>query len=250
MRVVKRVILLPAISIHKLSELCRYIYAFLSSVIFNFVYLPFHQAKKLPIWVESLRFGKDAFYTGSIVIDTEDVQYRMIRLGVRYNSWYPYTGICIQNFGTITFKGRCIIGNSSSIYVGGGKNLILGDDVQLTASAKIICETGITIGENSQFGWNTLLMDTDFHYLRNSIDGSIRSINTPITIGKNNWFGCNCVIYRGFSTTDYVTVGSGSKCRGKIDRNYTLWSNDSKLNLLKENVYRDLNMDRNMYNEL
>lgn len=229
----------------------RYLYNLYKSIVFNFTYLPFDQAKSLPIWVESLSFGKEAAYTGKIVIESDTIKHRMIMLGVRYNSWYPYAGISLQNFGTIIFKGQCIIGNSSAIYVGSGCTLTIGDDTQMSSSSKVICETGITIGRKTRIGWNSLLMDTNFHYMTNILDGSTNEkIKAPITIGQHNWFGNNCSIFKGFTTTDYVTIGSGSKCRGKIDKMYSVWSNDGKLHLLQENVYRDLGKDRNMYNEL
>lgn len=251
MRIIHGIVTGVATFMYKIKMNGRYIKNLYFSIIFNFSYLPFKQARKLPIWVEFLSFAKDSTYKGRIIIDSEKICHRMILLGVRYNSWYPYSGICIQNFGTIIFKGQCIIGNSSSIYVGEGAFLVIGDDVQMPANNKIICEEGITIGEKSRFGWNSMIMDTNFHYMTNIVDGSTNyKIKAPIVIGKHNWFGNSCSIFKGFTTVDYVTIGSGSKCRGEINREYTVWSNDGKLHLIRENVYRDLSKDRYMYTEL
>ena len=224
---------------------------FISSVIFNFVYLPYHQAKYLPIWVSNLHFHRWGHYRGKIVIDSPHIYKRMIKLGVNYNFWYPDGGIKLDISGTIIFKGKCIIGNNSTIYIKEGCTLTIGDNVIMTSDGIILCECGIEIGDSCRLGWNTQMMDSDFHYMKNVETGqSSQTIRKPIVIGKNNWFGNGCNIFKGFQTADYVTIGSGSKCRGRIEESYTVWSNDGRLIKIKEGWYRDLEKDADYYSML
>lgn len=222
----------------------EYLRDFLSSLVFNFSYLPYNQAKYLPIWVRKVRFCKSSPYRGKIVIDTPNLHSRMIKLGVDCNFWYPDGGIKLDLCGTLIFKGECIIGNNSTIYVKKGCELVIGDNVRFTANNSIICECGITIGNNCRIGWNCQMMDTDFHYMRNIETGELtKTISKPIIIGNNNWFGNSCSIFKGFQTADYVTLGGGTKCRGRIEVPYTVWGNDGKLLKLREGWCRDFTND-------
>lgn len=179
-----------------------------------------------------------------IRIESSHIFPKMIKLGVNLQSWYPGNKVTFQlKGGTIIFKGNCLIANDSCIYVGRGSTLTFGNDVLISSSCKIICESGVEIGDNSRIGWNTMIMDTNFHYLRDVKTGKLSKIKSPICIGAHNWVGNGCSIYRGFSSCDYVTIGANTQCRGKIDIPYSVWGNDKGLNMIKEGVFRDLSMD-------
>lgn len=233
---------------HRVRIKCTYYKEYLASWLFNNIYLPREQAKKMPIWVRHLHFFKWSYYKGKIVIDSDKLYPRMIRLGAMYNSWYPDSGITLQLDGTIVFKGKCIIGNDVYIYVSNDAVLTIGEDCYLGASNRLICDNRITIGNHTRFGWNCMLLDTDFHYMTNINDKTTNmKISAPISLGKNNWLGNGVTVFKGFATADFVTIGAGSKCRGKVERPYTVWANDGKLHLLAENVYRDLSKDKNIW---
>lgn len=249
MRFLQRSLTIITTKLDGISWKLRCLRNFLSSVLFNFTYLPFNQARHLPIWVTNLHFKWWSRYGGKIIIDTPNIYYRMIKMGVSYNYWFPDGGINLQVDGTIIFKGKCIIGNNSTVYVKSGSTLTIGENVLLSANNKVICECGITIGDNSRVGWNCQIMDTDFHYMRNIETGELtKTISKPIMIGKNNWFGNGCTIFKGFQTAEFVTIGSGTKCRGHIDEPYTIWGNDAKLIKLREGWCRDFTNDLDLYN--
>lgn len=86
-------------------RILRYI---LHSVFFNFHYLPFHEAVKLPILLYKPKLLK---LKGTIKIKQEDkIGFGMIRLGFPEVSLYPNTGIVFENYGgTVVFKGQCCI---------------------------------------------------------------------------------------------------------------------------------------------
>ena len=82
------------------------------SIYFNFHYLPFKVAMKLPILLYKPKFLK---LQGYIKLQGK-IQFGMIRLGFPTVSLYPNIGISIENHGgIILFKGKCRIGNNSFI---------------------------------------------------------------------------------------------------------------------------------------
>ena len=229
----------------------RRVVDFASSVVFNYSYLPFSQARLLPIWVNRLHFSKYAKYCGKIVIESDTIYPRMIRLGVDFNYWYPEEGIKLFVHGTIIFKGKCLIGNNSTIYVKNGGTLIIGDGVSLSANNSILCENSITIDNNTKIAWGCQIMDTDFHYMHNVKSGECTLTKSkPIYIGQNNWIGKNCEIFKGFITCDYVTVGGGSKCLGQIVEPYTVWSSGGKMEKLKDGWCIDRTKDPDLFSKL
>lgn len=223
----------------------QYIKDYCNSFVFNWTYLPAKQAVMMPIWCHKLHFAQWCKYSGKIIIECEAIYPKMIRLGVIANSWNHDNGIMLQNLGTIVFTGKCIIGNDSSIYTKECATIRIGDNVFFGSRCNLISEDSIVIGNNNRFGWNVSFLDTNFHYMSNINDGRCnKHITSPIVIGNNNWLGNNVSVSKGFHTSDYVTIGAGSKCRGKIEQPFTTWSSEIKLILLNEGWYRDLSKDQ------
>lgn len=86
-------------------RILRYI---LHSVFFNFHYLPFHEAVKLPILLYKPKLLK---LKGTIKIKQEDkIGFGMIRLGFPEVSLYPNTGIVFENYGgTVVLKDNVVL---------------------------------------------------------------------------------------------------------------------------------------------
>lgn len=178
----------------------------ISSVIFNFRHLPFTQACKLPILLYKPRLVNN---TGKFVIEG-DVCFGMIQLGKPVVSLYPNNGILIENRGEIRFKGRCVMGNNCSISLGDKGVLSIGDDFFASSSVKLICYHSISISENVRIGWESLVLDTDFHSMK-SMDGKSRSKGYgEIKIGSYCWIASNCRIYKNTVIPSYCTVSSNT----------------------------------------
>ena len=84
----------------------------LPSLWFNLKYLPFKQAIKLPILLYRPTFLR---LKGSVVIESDDIRFGMIKLGLFTSAVYPNSGITIRNDGILLFKGECYIGNDTYI---------------------------------------------------------------------------------------------------------------------------------------
>lgn len=220
----------------------RYI---LHNVYFNFHYLPFRQAIKLPIVFYKLHFGK---LKGKIIIKGE-IKHAMIRLGFNDVAIYPSSGCLFQNAGgAIFFNGRCNIGNASAIAVGKNGVLSFGNNFNATAGLKIACQHRIEIGDNVLCGWETFFLDSDFHKL-SLVDGN--NSNPPISfssviVGKGCWFGFKSTIMKGTYIPSYCTIASNSVVNKKYTEEYTLLAG-TPAKVLKKGLYRDPKNDKILY---
>lgn len=211
---------------------------------FNFHYLPFKQAIKLPILLYKPKLLK---CKGRIRIEGE-VKIGMIQLG-KYNvSLYPNTGIIYENHGgNIIFKGSATIGNNSAISIGRKGNFIVGNHFSATASLKLISYHYIEFKENVLVGWDCLFMDTDFHQL--SIKGSMNKPKAfdKIIIGNNCWFALKSIVAKGTILSDYNVVAANSLLnRNYGEAQYCLLAGQPAC-IKKTNVYRDSQNDKIIY---
>lgn len=178
------------------------------TIYFNFHYLPFRQAVKLPILLYKPHFYESR---GKIFIDSENIRFGMIRLGVLTSRVYPNSGILYTNQGgEIHFKGACQIGNSSAIIIGENGNVIFGDDFRASGSTKITSCIGIEFGVKTRLGWDTNFMDTSFHPLYDMENKCFKKAYGKITIGDDNWFSSQCVIMHSVTTPERCIFGMRS----------------------------------------
>ena len=219
--------------------------AFLPSVIFNFRHLPFSQAVKLPILLYK---GEDLGGGGTYAIEGP-VKFGMIVLGQRIVDLYPNTGITFTNSGNITFKGKIIIGNDSAVSVGPSGSLSFGDDIICSAGFKIACYSSTTIGDEVRIGWNTQILDTDFHLLKTISGEKCRGKGyAPVIIGKGVWIANSCKLYKGTVIPHSCVVASDTVLRGAIPcEPYSVLCNERKTIVRTTGVYRDLKDDRITY---
>lgn len=214
--------------------------ALIPSLFFNFRYLPFHQAKKLPIWVCKMRCLSQK---GSIIIDSERIYSGMIQLGFPRAATYPNNGITWRNRGTIIFKGKCYIGNDCYVIVGKQGTLTFGDDFKVNAGMKLVSECSITFGNHTRFGWNVICMDTNFHPLYDTEKKKFKRAFSPIVIGEYNWFATQCYIMHGVHTPERCIFGARSiVTRGGQYESYCAHGG-SPIRVLSRNVIRDYDND-------
>lgn len=168
--------------------------------------MPFKQAIRLPILFYKPKF-KDL--KGSVKIVGE-LKFGMIRLGFPIVSLYPNSGIVYENHGgEIRFVGKCVIGNNSAISIGKKGYVSFGDRFCASTTFRLVSYDSVTIGDKTRFGWECLVMDTDFHKLTKLSGGYSRG-HAPIIIGANNWFGTGCKVMKRSHTPDYCVIQGGT----------------------------------------
>lgn len=165
------------------------------SILFNLKYLPWHQAKHLPILLRKCTLKNSR--CAKFVIDSDSVYPGMIKLGFYGNSLFEDKGIYLDVGGTIIFKGACVIGNQSRLSVAKGAVVEFGQYFYNSASLKIACYSSLVFGNNVIIGWNSLFVDNDFHLIKEGEHGNALPMVKSITIGNHSWLACNCVVMKG-----------------------------------------------------
>ncbi|EEF91626.1 acyltransferase [Bacteroides cellulosilyticus] len=212
------------------------------TIYFNFKYLPYRQACKLPIFVHNIKFVD---MKGNIRIECDNIRMGMISFGYWGVCIFPNTGFVWQNHGgTVVFKGACCIGAGSALSINAHATLIFGDDFLNTAGLKIIASRTIEFGQSARLGWNSFVLDTNMHPLKNSITNEKGRCGANIKIGDYNWFGTNCIILPGVQTPERIICGLGTIVPRNIEwKSFCLYGG-SPIKILRENVYRDYNDDK------
>lgn len=215
--------------------------AIISSIYFNFKYLPIKQAIRFPILLYKPYFKE---MKGKVIIDASKVYFGMIRMGFWNTLQYPNSGIVWENLGgTIVFKGKAKIGNASSISVGKKAYVEFGADFENNAGLKLISVRSIVFGVKVSLGWELIVMDTGFHPLVIMETGKRTKASSPIKIGDYNWFGSRCAILHGVETPSRCIFAFGSILTKKIDcEPYSLLAGTPPV-VKKTGIYRDYDND-------
>lgn len=184
---------------------------------FNFKYLRFVDALKLPILVSHRVYLSEV--GGSIRLDTP-AKFGMVLIG------FGNVGIFDQQrsrsiwqvSGMVIFKGIANIGHGSKIAVSG--ILTLGDNFAMTAESQVVCQKKITFGNDVLISWENLFLDTDFHKIK--INGCVTNLPKEIVIGNHVWFGCRCTILKGTHIVDEIIVAANSTLTGHFGQGHTI----------------------------
>lgn len=66
------------------------------------------------------------------------------------------------------------------------------------------------MGKDILISWDTLFMDTDFHYVSKvgEIDNAVNE--KEIIIGNHVWIGCRATVLKGAALSDNCVVAAGS----------------------------------------
>lgn len=229
----------------KLLRLYKLVIVFCKSLYFNFHYLPLRQAIKLPILVFN---SKLMCMKGKVIIDTPNLKTGLVMIGDWGVYIYPNTGFVWENRGgTVIFKGKCRIGASSAISVGPFGKIVFGDDFSNTHGLKIISSRYIEFGKSVKLGWNNLIIDTNMHPTKDYITRKKNDAGASILIGDYNWFGTDCVVLPGVKTPERIICALGSIITKSIKwESYSLYGG-LPLHKLKDNIYRDLEDDKDEY---
>lgn len=185
----------------------------LQTLYFNFHYLPFKQAMKIPILLYKPHFLK---LKGSLQI-LGGVKSGMIVLGKFTSVHHPNNGISLYLEGQIVFYGKCKIGNDSYVSVKKHGLMKVGDNFQATAGIKIDCAWHIEFSKNVLVGFDTFVIDNDMHKLTPKNGGSSPKPFGEIFIGEGVWLGFRNVVLKNTSIPNQCVVCSNSLLNKKYN---------------------------------
>lgn len=166
------------------------------TVWFNFRYLPFKQAVKIPIWLASnVRLKK--MYRGGIVL--KNIAFNSCHIGFHcadaVDTYGVHTILCVEHGGKLLVESDLHIGRGAIIHVKTDATLSLGRNFAISGTTSIICSKEITVGDDVQFSWNSLVMDSDAHMVFD-VDGNLTNYAESITIGNKVWIAANTTILK------------------------------------------------------
>lgn len=200
------------------------------TIYFNFHYLPFKQAIKLPIILYKPKFRRSK---GKVVIDSSNIKTGMVILGYKDVAIYPNNGITFEINGKLVFRGTCRIGNDSYISIGKNGIVDLDNNFIATAAIKLVCYHKVIFDKDCLIGWNCLFFDDDFHKIEVEDHKDIK--NNTIKIGEGNWFGCNCIIMKGTKTPNNISVAANSMLNKTIINvpEYSVIANKREISIIE-----------------
>ena len=196
----------------QIIEILNILVSIPKTIAFNFRYLPFSQAIKLPIWVAS---NCKISIKGKILL-MQTPSLAMIRIGyhkVAIMEPNEKTVMKVEKTGTLIFEGSAHIGKGSKIYVSNNAKLKLGENFAISASTQIFCQKSISFGRDIQFSWDCLVMDSDSH--RIYIEEEQINADKEISFGNKIWIGCRCTILKGSVIPDGCVIAATSCITGK-----------------------------------
>lgn len=112
-----------------------------------------------------------------------------------------------------------------------GATISIGNNVGISG-ATIYARKGITIGDNTNIGGNTKILDNDFHPIdpqARIADDKDKIGTAPVVIGENCFIGCNALILKGTQLGNNCVVGAGAVVSGKFEDNCVIAGNPAKV---------------------
>ena len=122
---------------------------------------------------------------------------------------------------TVTLGHQVRIHSGSKLKVRKGAELFIGSGVRINYNFMLFCQTGISIGEGTEFGPNVCVYDHDHDY-RSGLKKEL-FLKAPVSIGKNCWIGADVVILRGTVIGDNCVIGAGTIVKGSIPANSVVY---------------------------
>lgn len=212
------------------------------SVFFNFFYLKFNEAIKIPI----LFFSFPVFYNlkGKVLIDSDIVKTGMIRIGGSSNALYKNLNNKIvwnNKGGTCVFSNRNSFLNGFALEIGKKAKIIFGENVYFGPYVRVACYNSIIVGERTRVAWESIILDTDFHQTTDTVTNKKSPLTKPIIIGTNNWIGTRSMIMKGSITPNYTITSAQSL----LNKDYSDMPSFSLIGgtpakFIKGNIYREM----------
>jgi len=182
----------------------------IKTVYFNFRKFPFRVAVQMPVFF----YGKIKLenLSGKIIINAP-IKRGMIGYGQRFEKARKSKGSAeIALWGTWVINGHAHIGKDVFLFIGHGAYCEFGDMTCLGSDVKLICSEKIVLGNWARIGFDSQIIDTNAHQMRNTLTGENYPITKPIHIGNYNSISNRVSIMANTKTPDYCVIASNSVC--------------------------------------
>jgi acetyltransferase-like isoleucine patch superfamily enzyme len=220
-----------------ISQLSKNHLNILLTLWFNFHFLPFRQAIKIPVFL----YGKVKFIKadGTIAINGP-VERGMITIN-KMKSAPCFSGgnteFVLHKNGKIIFNGPAFIGCGCCLNINIG-TLVLGQNITINNQNNIGCFNHIEIGDNSRIGHQNQIYDTNFHHTVDLEKKIVKKSNAPIIIGKRCWIPNRVTIMPNIKLPDYTIITSNSLVNKNVATGNYQIIGGIPAKLIKENMIR------------
>lgn len=200
----------------------------IKTLYFNFYYLPFKDALKMPFRVGKSVNIKNMGKRNSIKVQNTN---KHIHIGVGQSFGLgQFTFWSIADKAFVNIRGGATIGKGTQIVVDG--ELDIGEDFYCNANCIINAGRKIGFGDSSLLGWNVTVIDGDGHamiYGQNEMDQY-----DEIQIGNHVWLAAESSVLKGGQKKDNSVVAYGAVVSREIDQKNVLIGGHNKI--LRTNV--------------
>lgn len=183
----------------------------LFTLYFNIRFLPWKQAKHLPLYF----YGHPkllAAGNGRIIIDNKKIYKGMVKINQTTETPCHSNGQTEILFKgkTIVFKGKADIRCGCRILTWGNSELIFGNNFFSGNQVSICCSKNIIFGDNVNIGHQNQIFDTSFHFIYLADTKEVYNNSAPVIIGHNSWITNRCSILKGTRLPAYSVLAAGS----------------------------------------
>lgn len=115
------------------------------------------------------------------------------------------------------------------VWITPGRNLIIGDDVDLALDVLITTGGGVHIGQRTLIGYRSQILSSN--HVIPPIRGQIflaGHVHKPVTIGDDVWVGANCLILPGVTIGDGAVIAAGSVVTKNVEPYTIVGGNPAK----------------------
>ena len=219
-----------------ISKICIIIEIILSlpkTIIFNFRYLKFKEAIKLPIYIDN-NIRVLGAYRGSIELRDNHSMFS-IKFGIGgSDSIISKRGLLYLNKngnGKIVFKGTAKFSKGTIIYNNTGK-IVFGNNFICNKNCSFSCDNVINFGNDVLLGWEIRIRDSDGHKI---IYKEKREKYSPINIGNHVWICSYSDILKNTCIKDNCVIGYRSLVVG-LQSNHNELIAGSPAKIIKSNI--------------
>ena len=169
---------------YKFDHVC-----WIKTIMYNWLWFGCKGLRKLPIWI----YNDVQILANDEMVIVGEMHSGMIKMGV----WKPKANSKTRwiNNSKVVFYGDAIIRGGTTFENTGVVEI--GKNVLLSESSRVMCERHITFGDNVSLGFESIAIDTDFHFVLNVHDMTVQDNKKSIYIGAGSWIAGYSKVMKG-----------------------------------------------------
>ncbi len=208
------------------------------TVYFNFKMFSFRNALKFPF----IFYGKVKFKSlkGKIIFESP-IEKGIARFGKNLELISQRSNVSeLRIDGTLKVNGNFIVGNDFAIHITTNACMKISGGSYFGHRTRIICTKLIKLGQFFRFGFDSIISDSNYHFIHNTEKNTVSEKNGTIVINDNCWVGGRSTILKGTVTPTNIIIASNSL----LNRDYTSDIKENSMiggipaKLIKTNVAR------------